>query len=68
MVHVDPANYPATIPAGGYHHDVDDVDDYRLPKDIDNDFFLYMATPDTGPARWMIAENARVTPHPPTTD
>ncbi|KZV59664.1 hypothetical protein PENSPDRAFT_694947 [Peniophora sp. CONT] len=45
MPYVDPSNYPADIPEGGFHLDVDDADDFRLPVGLDTDVFLYQTAP-----------------------
>ncbi|VDC04060.1 unnamed protein product [Peniophora sp. CBMAI 1063] len=49
MPFVDAANYPTDLPQGGFHIDADDVDDYRLPRTLDNDLLIWKETnPDTG--------------------
>ena len=68
MPFIDPANYPAGIPEGGFHLDQDDEHDYRLPHDMDHDLLLYQTTGTDGVTRWVVQNNARTNPRAPTAD
>ncbi|VDC06764.1 unnamed protein product, partial [Peniophora sp. CBMAI 1063] len=68
MPYVDPANYPADIPEGGWHADVDDADDFRLPSGLDTDLFLYRAEHTDGSLFWVMKENARTAARSPTAE
>ncbi|VDC03404.1 unnamed protein product [Peniophora sp. CBMAI 1063] len=65
MPYIHPANYPTDIPEGGWHADVDDADDFRLPSGLDTDLFLYRAEHTDGPLFWVIKENAHMAAHSP---
>ncbi|VDC02638.1 unnamed protein product [Peniophora sp. CBMAI 1063] len=68
MSYVDPANYPMDIPEGGWHADVDDADDFRLPSGLDTDLFLYRAKRADGSLFWVVKENARTAACSPTAE
>ncbi|VDC02312.1 unnamed protein product [Peniophora sp. CBMAI 1063] len=68
MPYVDPANYPTDIPEGGWHADVDDADDFRLPSGLDTDLFLYRAERTDGSLFWVVKENARTAARSPTAE
>ncbi|KZV58910.1 hypothetical protein PENSPDRAFT_695666, partial [Peniophora sp. CONT] len=67
MPRVDPANYPADIPEGGFHIDADDVDDFRLPSGLDTDVFLFQEARTDGSLQWKIRENSCTASHTPST-
>ncbi|KZV58890.1 hypothetical protein PENSPDRAFT_695697 [Peniophora sp. CONT] len=63
MPYVDPANYPADIPEGGFHIDADDVDDFRLLSGLDTDVFLFQEARTDGSLQWKIRQNSCTVSH-----
>lgn len=59
MLHVPKTNCPADLPLGGYHHDTDDLDVYRLPRNEKDD--LYIQCNSATPPVWVGITGTTVT-------
>lgn len=59
MPHLPLAEYPADLPHGAYHLDIDDATLFRLPRLLDDDYYVILYNFQVGMLMWKLC----TTPH-----